>query len=515
MKKIVKKNFNDELESVLEQKEFEENVKSTLLSILYKIEAAYRDISIVKPDIYTKEEYIKKLIWTIQYQCDSVKLVRMGSEDTCIPKHATFFIDKEKKKLECYPIERKVLYAIWKLGKKECLLKSGNSLIDMALSDFLNVGNTIDFVEPLRDFNGYSWTTLFTEIESIAHNLIYQNLRILVGNQFLTNWVFRQEMMIDYYDELKENLNNEYGQKLAGNIIKEWITIAILLERKFTPEKMLPYEIEKKRVEKEFVEMQDKPAYIEAITKQKLKLSKKIKEIDKILNSKVLLQQEYIKRNEVLPLDKKIFSMRVLSQQMKQEREKICQRVETLNQHLNPKNYVRYKKELEQKYKYLALLDIEDLEKAIQRYLVRFQKRFLMCFSMQIDKHNTKQEIITLLYQFRYYLQLPITREKHVYEEIPETLIKPVMQKLLSKAEELKAIQKITKNEETMYQIWKAIFAVRAIRLEDVSIKLTKDKKDQYILQVFDEDMFEEKIPMKKLQEMEEVKLNKKLKIFD
>ena len=29
-------------------------------------------------------------------------------------------------------------------------------------------------VEPLRDFNGYSWTTIPSEIESIQHNLIYQ-----------------------------------------------------------------------------------------------------------------------------------------------------------------------------------------------------------------------------------------------------------------------------------------------------------------------------------------------------
>ena len=70
--KIVKKNFNNELEIVLEQKEFEENVKSTLLSILYKIETAYKDIETVKPDIYSKEEYIQKLIWIIQNQCDSI-----------------------------------------------------------------------------------------------------------------------------------------------------------------------------------------------------------------------------------------------------------------------------------------------------------------------------------------------------------------------------------------------------------------------------------------------------------
>ena len=36
LEKIVKKDYNNELEEVLEKKQFDENVKSTLLGILYK-----------------------------------------------------------------------------------------------------------------------------------------------------------------------------------------------------------------------------------------------------------------------------------------------------------------------------------------------------------------------------------------------------------------------------------------------------------------------------------------------
>ena len=48
LEKIVKKDYNNELEEVLEKKQFDENVKSTLLGILYKIEASYKDIETVK-----------------------------------------------------------------------------------------------------------------------------------------------------------------------------------------------------------------------------------------------------------------------------------------------------------------------------------------------------------------------------------------------------------------------------------------------------------------------------------
>ncbi len=513
--KIVKKDFNNELETILEHKKFEENVKSTLLSILYKIETAYKDIQIVKPDTLTKEEYIQKFIWIIQQHCSSIKIVRMNSESSNIPPNATFFIDKQKKLIECYPIERKILYAISKMGKKERIIKSNYFLIDTALSDFLNIGNSLDFVEPLRDFNGYSWTTLFTEIESTTHNLIYQNLRMLVGNKFLNNWIYHKETLIDYYSLFIETLSNRYGKKQSEKLIETLIIIAILLELKFSPEKIKIYKQDKKRIEEELISMQDKQKYTETITKEKTQLAKEIKEFDKILSNKDLLQNEYIKRNEKLPLDKKIFSMRVLSDIMIREREELYKKLQNLNDNLNPKNFITHKKDLEKQYKYLSILDIEDIDKEINDNVIKFQKIFLKCFSMQIDEQISKQDILSLIYQMRYYIQLPVTREKQIFEIIPEKLIKPIIQKLLSKAENEKVIQKITKDDEILYNIWKYIFKLRAIKLEDLAIKITKDKQQQYFLQIFDEDLFEEKVPMKELQGEIDLKLNKKIKIFE
>ena len=43
--KIVKKDYNDKLEKILEKKAFAEDAKSILLNILYKIETSYKDRS--------------------------------------------------------------------------------------------------------------------------------------------------------------------------------------------------------------------------------------------------------------------------------------------------------------------------------------------------------------------------------------------------------------------------------------------------------------------------------------
>ena len=87
LEKIVKKDYNNELEKVLETKQFDEHVKSTLLSILYKIEAAYKDLETVKKDVQTKEEYVANIIEIIKNNCDSIKIIRMNDEENKIPNN--------------------------------------------------------------------------------------------------------------------------------------------------------------------------------------------------------------------------------------------------------------------------------------------------------------------------------------------------------------------------------------------------------------------------------------------
>ena len=68
--KIVKKDYQNELEKILEEKDFSENAKSILLSIMYKIEAAYKDLQTVKRDVEDKEQYEKDLIEIIKNKCN-------------------------------------------------------------------------------------------------------------------------------------------------------------------------------------------------------------------------------------------------------------------------------------------------------------------------------------------------------------------------------------------------------------------------------------------------------------
>ena len=320
LEKIVKKDYNNELEKVLETKQFDEHVKSTLLSILYKIEAAYKDLETVKKDVQTKEEYVANIIEIIKNNCDSIKIIRMNDEENKIPNNKTYIVDKENKTIIAYPIERKILYAIAKISKKDKIIKDDYFLINETLSELINVGNNINMVEPLRDFNGYSWTTIPQEIESIDHNLIYQILRILVGHKFLNKWVRNDEFIIDYFYLFKEELEGKYGKENMNRLIDILAKISILLSIKFNSKETEEILEIKGKIDNEFEKIQDKKEFLEQTTKRKIDINKQIMRIDETINDKELLQKEYVARNEQLSLEKKIFSMRILAKIMEEEK---------------------------------------------------------------------------------------------------------------------------------------------------------------------------------------------------
>ena len=234
--KFVKKDYNNELEALLEKKYFSEDTKSILLSILYKLETSYKDYKQVKQDVETKEKMIETFIKNIKENCNEIKLVNPNSKESEILKGKSFWVEKNRKIIFCYPIERKVLYCISKISQKDKIIKDKYFLINKTLSDLITVGKNISTVEPLRDFNGYSWTTISREIESVDHNLIYQNLALLLGNNFMDKWLTNKEAVLDYMEIFINKLEATYGKENANEFIKRLKDISILLEVKYDKE---------------------------------------------------------------------------------------------------------------------------------------------------------------------------------------------------------------------------------------------------------------------------------------
>ena len=131
----------------------------------------------------------------------------------------------------------------------------------------------------------------------------------------------------------------------------------------------------------------------------------------------------------------------------------------------------------------------------------------------EISKAETKQDIEKKIYDFRYYMMIPydnntlVQKNEKLQKDINET-----SELIIAKANELKTIEKISNDKSTNYEILKNIFKVRIIKLEDAYLKITKEK-EKYFVQIFDENIFEEKIEISKPKDLE-IKLNKKIPIW-
>ena len=189
---------------------------------------------------------------------------------------------------------------------------------------------------------------------------------------------------------------------------------------------------------------------------------------------------------------------------------KMREEIDKLNEILNPQNFVKHKKEIENKYKYLKVFDEKE---KLEKLKLNFQKIFLKIMKKEISKAETKQDIEKIIYDFRYYMMIPYDNNILVQgkEELQKN-IKETSELIIAKANELKTIEKISNDKATNDEILKNIFKVRIIKLEDAYLKITKEK-EKYFVQIFDENIFEEKIEISKPKDLE-IKLNKKIPIW-
>lgn len=512
LKKLVKRDYNNLLEELLETKEYDENVKSLILSMCYKIETAYKDYKKVKINTLSIEEFMQNLFSSIKNNCENIKFIKGEEKDN---SKVTCAVNGEEKSIECYPIERNLLYCLSKIGKKEDILKTNNYIVKQAFTKMLNEGNNINVCEPLRDFNGFSWNVLVRDIENLNYNLIYQDLIIICGNELLEEWINKNKFVIDYLESFKNHILENYGEGLSEEIVLNLIKIAILQEALLNEEFKENAENEKLKIESEALNFQDSSKYIIELGEEKKSLNKKIRKIDQTINDKDLLYLEYERRNEQLPLEKKIFSLKVLKKMLQEERNKILRRVDECNHLMNPQVFLEKSDSVKKDMELFKVFDCKDLRKEESNLIIKLQKNLLDIFKIKIKNANEKQQIIDLIYEFRYFVQIPITDNKRIYQvEDLKTNIEEIESLLIQKSIDKKVITEISCDKEVNIEIIKNMFNSKIISLDAIQVMIYKDKENWQV-QIFDEDILESKIQIDSINKDDlKIKTRKKIKLF-
>ena len=191
---------------------------------------------------------------------------------------------------------------------------------------------------------------------------------------------------MDYMELFREKMEEIYSKKVAKDIIENLEKISILLEVKFDAKSKKEFLTIKSEIEKKIGELEDNKKFVESITLEKKRLTNEIKKIDETINDKNMIQEEYNNRNEKLPLQEKIFSIRILSKIMTEEREEKIEELEKLNELLNPQKFVKHKQELEKREKVLKILESKNIQSDIEKLKLKLQKIFLQCVENKIEK---------------------------------------------------------------------------------------------------------------------------------
>lgn len=271
---------------------------------------------------------------------------------------------------------------------------------------------------------------------------------------------------------------------------------------------------EKEEIEKELQRLNDKRTLLDEVSKQKKEALHKIKEIDTILNDKKLLEQEYKTRNDKLPEYNKIFSIAHLTEILSKQRKKIMTKMEEESRILDPNYYMKVRSNLEEKKELLDYINLEDKNKKTKKeYSISLQKVVMNCLRIQIQQAKRKEEIMELIYKFRYYnfIYLDDTTYIKDEEELKEKK-KELEYLLIRKAIKEKVMLKITKNESINIQILQKLLETRIINLEKIVFELQEEKLVGYL---YDGDILEKKIPIQGINKTDIlIKKNKKIKLI-
>ena len=494
--RLLQKDYSEELEEICESKRFDKEAQNLLLSMLYKADGAYNDYRTVKREVPSKEDFLENIIEIVKNYCKEIEIAKPNSElEKELNKSRCKVVEEEpdnkynkEQKVIFFPNEKVILYSIIKAGLDK--INTNLSLKDKSMLGAIQIGKCISSSEVIRDFNGFSWSQIVSEIESLECNAIYTDLTFLLGEK--------------YVDNLKSSNIEKLNTVVEAELLEQMQKIATKFYLEYDENQARIVEQNLKKDKDELEKMEAGSEYVENISNIKKDLLNKIKEIDEQLNDPKELRNAYINHNKNLPNEQKIFSVSHYEEMIQKQRQDILNKIEEYNKLQNPIEFVKIKQELENRIKFaeeVKSIQIEDL-----------QKVFFKDFSKILGDLNEKDRLIDYIYKIRYLKYLPVSQDKLMKDVIDFTdLEKNTIEKCIEK----NVITPISNNAKTDYLLLKSLFETRNISIEGLLVKLNV-KDGKLISEIYDGDILDStnEVELPKGSNIH-LRKTKKVKIFD
>lgn len=511
------KNYNNQLEEILENKRFSENAKNVLLTILYKVENNYPEYVKLKGKVISKDEYIYNLFNIIQNDCEEILIIKNIVEDIK-EVYKNIKIDSKNKKIESYQIDKVMLYSLASIDSREIKIAEKYEDVKKAIYDFVKYAYIENTVEVVRDFNVWSWEISRKEIFNYMENIVVQIISMLITQEKFYKILLNSSQK-DFFIEIREEIAKRYGEEFSNVFIHTLISFIIqtylsknkrnVLAVKSKIEKYKNDEEENIKLEKEKIKLEN----------EKIKLLEKIKNLDEILKSKALLKKEYIKFNKrLLKNNKTKITPSKFIEKLKKERKKyrikLKENIEARNKDVNSE--LNNEVLRQDKINYLETLKLDNPKDSMMENFMNIQKLFMKVIEGEIQKFESNKLLFYLIKKIRYYCLIPINIKENIEDVKPFfELVNKIKMKIIEKSVNNKLLIRVTKEEHLNYEILKHIFKMKSLSLENVSIQILKDREGNLKVNFFDKDTLENARIFKNVNFKDiTIKYNKNIKIF-
>lgn len=500
------KDYNAELEEILDRKYFSSNIKNLLLSMIYKIENSYKDYEVIKRVVRNRDDFLEEIVDTISKNCENIKVVEPDSNGAeLLLKHKVLALTNEKERsLLAYPTEISLLYGISDIKPKYFYIRN-DLIFKKLLQDMLVEGYNTNNLEILINFNGWSWDTKSKSNGKYINNLIYQNFLFICGEAFLKEWRNSSSTKIDYFNEIEDRI---YALDKNNKFIKNMYKV---LYSRVSEREKVNISLKLKEKSKELVKISNREKFFENMKTKKMNLTKLLEKYDMILNDEKLLIKEFKKRNSKLDDDKKISSIRIFQNMIIREREKIFEEFKQVSSLCLPVNYLKHKAKLED------YNEIYKNKNTIDKDIIELEKSFLKLMEQKIINATTNEEIIDNIYILRYLKNININKEYQIRDiAVLDKYIDKILKIAITRACKSGIIKIISLDINTNYEIIKYAIDSKIIDLQEIkiSIELIKDKLN---IKIYDKEIYEKEKEIKFNGNKNdfEIKLKKIVKLFN
>lgn len=484
LSKLNIKDYRNDLELVLDSKQFDEEAKSLILSVFYKMDNFYKDYSSVKIDCAQKNQFLENYINIIKRKCKKINLLKANQ----ISKNNRIIINRQKGEIESFPNELNLIYAIYELNEKNICYDKYllEDYTNECVNNVLMRGKTINSTEPIRDFTGWSWNIQFDNSDNIIYNLIFQNALVLLGYENL-NECFRKSNIVE---ALNKKINEMQYDKPGYDFIMDLFELCVILynnQSKENHEKC--FKFKKNLINKKNM-LNTRKEYVEDKTKDSSDISKRIQKINEMLNDIKIIRQEYLKCIEE---DKdRYFCISNFVEDKENEKKDLLLKIKENNKVLRKKQYLFNHDDYETTLKLYNFVDDGKEKIGVQNKIIKLQIDFLECMKLKISNTEIKRDLYNIAVQLRYFANLLYKKDGSVIQN--DKIAKEfdeVAKELVNKMIENKVIELGFKSSKLNYEILKYIFRTKMIELQNLSIKISFIKDNQIEVQYYDDKMMD------------------------